>query len=114
MHMELDRARWQVERERWQEEERRRGMYRPFWGAPQRVSDRCLTYGTREYTARLVLNMQDACQHMPIVMNGEVVGVPHECMAVRLHSATFTTSVLMLARLVGGGHSGWSLVYPGQ
>lgn len=82
-------ARWAREREarerEWRDEA---GLHRVHEGNTLGLSwgtvdaHQCVRYGTREYTARLGLDMQEACQHMPIVMNGEVVGVPHECLAV--------------------------------
>ncbi|EPT02631.1 hypothetical protein FOMPIDRAFT_1059169 [Fomitopsis schrenkii] len=81
-------ARWAREREarerEWRDEA---GLHRVHEGNTLGLSwgtvdaHQCVRYGTREYTARLGLDMQEACQHMPIVMNGEVVGVPHECLA---------------------------------
>ncbi|KAH9924867.1 uncharacterized protein B0H18DRAFT_1010513 [Fomitopsis serialis] len=47
------------------------------WG--QIESHQCVRYGTREYTAHLAFDVKEACQHMPIVVNGAAVSTPHEC-----------------------------------
>ncbi|KAH9924857.1 uncharacterized protein B0H18DRAFT_1010480 [Fomitopsis serialis] len=47
------------------------------WG--QIESHQCVRYGTREYTARLAFNVKEACQHMPIAINGATISAPHEC-----------------------------------
>ena len=90
-----EQERWAREREErdkdWRDEAGRHRMHEGnilglSWGTVD--AHQCVRYGTREYTARLGLDTQEACQHMPIVMNGEVVGVPHECIAARLLSAS--------------------------
>ncbi|KAH9830814.1 uncharacterized protein C8Q71DRAFT_323236 [Rhodofomes roseus] len=47
------------------------------WSPPE--SHQCVRYGTREYTARLVSDMKEACAHMPIIVNGAIVNTQHEC-----------------------------------
>lgn len=91
MEMRLERVRWeherelwQIERERWAEEQRQRESHQPFWGAPRRASDRCLTYGTREYTAKLynVLTTEkwaDKCANTAIEINGRTHASPVRC-----------------------------------
>ncbi|KZV75092.1 hypothetical protein PENSPDRAFT_681289 [Peniophora sp. CONT] len=91
LRMGLDRARWDherdlwtIERKQWAEEQRQRNLHRPFWGPPQRVSDRCLTYGTREYTAKLynILTTEDwadKCAKTAIEIKGRTHASPLRC-----------------------------------
>lgn len=94
MQMELERGRWdherdlwQIERMRWAEEQRHHDTHKPFWGAPRRSSDRCLTYGTREYTAKLynVLTTEEwaeKCLTTPIEIKGRTHPGPVRCVAM--------------------------------
>ncbi|KZT67158.1 hypothetical protein DAEQUDRAFT_673800 [Daedalea quercina L-15889] len=77
-------AREREEREReWREEADRHRVHEGnvlglSWG--QVESHQCVRFGTREYTARLGFDMQEACQHMPVILNGAPVAMAHECM----------------------------------
>ncbi|THH19773.1 hypothetical protein EW146_g1444 [Bondarzewia mesenterica] len=77
------REREEYERER-QERERERQLHKPFWDDLQLVSSRCLSYNTREYTARLwnVLLGSDwlsACKSEPIDVHGRTLESPDRC-----------------------------------
>lgn len=50
------------------------------WTGPQ--SHQCVAYGTRAYSAQLVVNEEEACQHMPLTLGGEFVDQPHQCYSV--------------------------------
>ena len=85
---ELEREQWQREREEYDRErerrERERDSYRPFWDEPRLSSERCLTYETREYTARL-WNIQlssewyKACMSQPISIHDRTLLSPDRC-----------------------------------
>ncbi|THH11087.1 hypothetical protein EW146_g8165 [Bondarzewia mesenterica] len=77
------REREEYERER-QEREHERQLHKPFWDDLQLVSSRCLSYNTREYTARLwnVLLGSDwlsACKSEPIDVHGRTLESPDRC-----------------------------------
>ena len=42
----------------------------------------CVAYGTRAYSAHLVVNKEEACQYMPLTLGGEFVDQPHQCYSV--------------------------------
>lgn len=122
MRMGLDRARWDYERDLWRieteryaEEQRRRNTYEPFWGAPRRVSDRCLTYGTREYTAKLyniltTENWAEKCQNTAVKIKGRTLAKPMRCEDhVRLALVVLLCSVLRLSNC-----RVWMKVYTGS
>ena len=91
-HWGHERDLWQIERERWAEEQHQRDQHRPFFGAPRRSSERCLTYGTREYTAKLynILTTEDwgaKCSNTAINIKGRIHEHPARCENhVGLHS----------------------------
>ncbi|TFY50745.1 hypothetical protein EVJ58_g10908 [Rhodofomes roseus] len=81
-----EQERWAREREsrnkEWREEADQHRMHEGnvmglSWSPPE--SHQCVRYGTREYTARLVSDMKEACAHMPIIVNGAIVNTQHEC-----------------------------------
>jgi len=78
---DLEREQWRKERE---ERERERESHKPFWDVPQLASERCLTYETREYTARL-WNIQlssewyKACMSQPISIHDRTLLSPDRC-----------------------------------
>ncbi|KZV76341.1 hypothetical protein PENSPDRAFT_569957 [Peniophora sp. CONT] len=64
--------------------ENERNKHKPFWGPPRRASDRCLTYGTREYTAKLynILTTEtwaDKCANTSIEIKGRTHARPIRC-----------------------------------
>jgi len=85
---ELEREQWQRERDEYdrerKERERERDSDRPFWDEPRLSSERCLTYETREYTARL-WNIQlssewhKACMSQPISIHDRTLPSPDRC-----------------------------------
>ncbi|EPS95368.1 hypothetical protein FOMPIDRAFT_1132622 [Fomitopsis schrenkii] len=83
---ELERRNFQREREQWaSQRSAQEDRYRldagntlgVFW---ERIeSHHCVGHGTREYTAVVGFNADNACQHMPITVNGRMFAVPQEC-----------------------------------
>ncbi|KZT74428.1 hypothetical protein DAEQUDRAFT_720598 [Daedalea quercina L-15889] len=92
-HWVLEQAGWERERNRWALERERRDkewregarQFRFDHGKAMGLSwdhvesHHCVAHGTRAYTASLVLDAAKACEHMPIVINGALLGAPREC-----------------------------------
>jgi hypothetical protein len=88
MHEQLvrDREQWMRDREEEKREERRRKKEEDarsrarFYWADLKSEQRCLHYGTREYTARLFNNNQvQVCSETAIEIHGVKIASPNQC-----------------------------------
>ncbi|KZT12725.1 uncharacterized protein LAESUDRAFT_719020 [Laetiporus sulphureus 93-53] len=79
-------ADWAKEKHQ-REKERQEDNVRRHWDEGKRLGlswqdmdgHRCLFYGTREYTARLDMDVMEACRQMPLEHHGNLLDIPRTC-----------------------------------
>lgn len=69
------------------------------WAGVQ--SHQCVAYGTRAYSAHLVVNKEEACQYMPLTLGGEYVDQAHQCYSVSAATQKRFTDTLIGHRDAG-------------